>query len=168
MTNIVDKYLNKKKKDLLEYSKLLYELIEFSGKEEIFENISSFSELAKASINNYVDKYFYYLVEDFSAYDDYLGSLKKCDNKFKTVLVSTIDSIEDELSNKNNKIPVYIVSLIIYISVMLNRFTYPYIKYKINVKNISTIIDIITKDVSFVNVNQDADIKKELTSQYLV
>lgn len=161
MANIIDKYFNKKKKEIYDYSRIIDSLLEYN-KEQIWSNDSEFNELIKLSINKYVDEYFFKSMDSFEDYADYLGALIKCDDRFKTILVCTIDSIPEEKRIGNYKVSAYILSLIIYTSVAINRFTYPYGKYKINVTNVYKIMDMMFRNIDFINYKDNIKIKREL------
>ncbi len=161
MANVVDKYFNKKKKEMLEYSKIINELLEYDNN-QIWTNDSEFNNLMKQTLNNYVDNYYFDSMEDFSEYEEYLGALVKCDNKFKTILVCAINSIPDELKKGNYKISAYIIALIAYTSIALNRFTYPYNNYKVTITNIFTIVESMFKNIDFMKYKEDTKLRKEL------
>ena len=161
MANIVDKYFNKKKKEIYDYSKIINSLLEYN-KDQIWSNDSEFNELTKSAINRYVDEYFFKSMDSFDEYADYLGALIKCDDRFKTILVCAIDSIPEEKRVGNYKISAYIVSLIIYTAVAINRFTYPYGKYKINVTNVYKIMDMMFKNIDFIEYKDNIKVKREL------
>ena len=161
MANIIDKYFNKKKKEIYDYSRIINSLLEYN-KDQIWSNDSEFNELTKSSINRYVDEYFFKSMDSFEDYTEYLGALIKCDDRFKTILVCTIDSIPEEKRIGNYKVSAYIVSLIIYTAVAINRFTYPYGRYKINVSNVYKIMDMMFKNIDFIDYKDNVKIKREL------
>lgn len=163
MASIVDKYLNKKKKELYEYSKEVNNLLEYN-KSQIWSNDSEFNSLVKSTIDKYVDSYYFKPMTEFDGYSDYFGALVKCDNRFKTVLVCAIDSVIDEKNKEDNKVSYYIVSLIVYTAIALNRFTYPYNNYKIIITNVFTIIDAMFKNIDFMRYKDSSKLRKELTA----
>ena len=161
MANIVDKYFNKKKKEIYDYSKIINSLLEYN-KDQIWSTDAEFNELAKSTINRYVENYYFKSMESFEDYTDYLGALIKCDNRFKTILVCAVDSIPEEKRIDNYKVSAYIVSLIVYTAVAVNRFTYPYGKYKINVTNVYKLMDMMFKNIDFINYKDNVKIKRDL------
>ena len=161
MANIVDKYFNKKKKDLYEYSKMINTLLEYKN-DQIWTNDSEFNEYIKKIVNKYVEMYYFTSIEDFTNYKEYLGALVKCDDRFKTILVCAVDSIDEERKQGNYKVSAYIASLIVYTAVALNRFTYPYHNYKINITNVFSIIDAMFKNIDFVVYKDSSKLRKEL------
>ena len=161
MANIVDKYFNKKKKDLYEYSKMINTLLEYKN-DQIWTNDSEFNEYIKKIVNKYVEMYYFTSIEDFTNYKEYLGALAKCDDRFKTILVCAVDSIDEERKQGNYKVSAYIASLIVYTAVALNRFTYPYHNYKINITNVFSIIDAMFKNIDFVVYKDSSKLRKEL------
>ncbi len=161
MANIVDKYFNKKKKDLYEYSKMINTLLEYKN-DQIWANDSEFNEYIKKIVNKYVEMYYFTSIEDFTNYKEYLGALVKCDDRFKTILVCAVDSIDEERKQGNYKVSAYIASLIVYTAVALNRFTYPYHNYKINITNVFSIIDAMFKNIDFVVYKDSSKLRKEL------
>lgn len=165
MANIVDKYFNRKKKQIFDYSKLINNYLTYDNNQ--IWNINSsidFNELIKKIISIYIDNYYFKSINDFEKYNEYLGDLIKCDNKFKTILVCSFNSISEEFKIGNYKISLYILSIIIYTSIVLDRFTYPYNNYKINTKNILSIVDPMFKNISFVKYNFNSKINKDITS----
>lgn len=165
MANIVDKYFTRKKKQLYDYCKMINEFLVYND-DQIWKSSSEFNELVKSTINEYIDNYYFKPMDNFENYNEYLGELVKCDNRFKTILVCSQKNLSNELKTNNYKVSLYIISLIVYTSVVLNRFTYPYNNYKISVKNVSSIIDPMFKNVSFITYKYSSKVNKELT--YLI
>ncbi len=163
MANLVDKYLNKKKKQIYEYCKLINELLSYDSN-QIWKTPNELNDILKDVISMYVDKYYFKTLENFDEYNEYLGPLIKCDNRFKTILVCSIESIPKELRIENYKISSYIMTLIVYTGVILDRFTYPYNNYKVTTKNISSIISPMFNSVTFVKYNEDSKNIREITS----
>ena len=163
MANVVDKYFNKKKKDIFEYSKMINALLEYKN-DQIWNTDSEFNEYIKKIIDRYVEMYYFKSIDDFSNYEEYLGALVKCDDRFKTVLVCAVDSISEEDKQGNYKVSTYIASLIVYTALALNRFTYPYHNYKINITNVFSIIDAMFKDIDFVVYNDSSKLRKEMVA----
>ena len=163
MANIVDKYLNKKKKEIYEYAKAINNLLEYD-KSQVWNNDSEFNTLVKATIDNYVSNYYFNPLNDFSDYNDYLGSLIKCDDRFKTILVCALNSTKKEDKKEKDKVSLYIVSLIVYTSIALNRFTYPYNNYKITITNVFTIMNVMFKNMDFIKYKDSSKLRKEITN----
>lgn len=163
MANIVDKYFNKKKKDIFEYSKIINTLLTYENN-QIWTNDSEFNEYIKKIINKYVEMYYFKSIEDFTNYEEYLGALVKCDDRFKTILVCAVDSILEENKKGNYKVSAYIASLIVYTAIALNRFTCPYHNYKINITNVFSIIDAMFKNIDFVVYKDSSKLRNELVS----
>ncbi len=163
MANLVDKYLNKKKKQIYDYSKLINSFLSYHNS-QIWTSPNELNDLLKDSISIYVDEYYFKSLDVFDEYSEYFTSLIKSDNRFKTVMISSIKAIPSELKNEYYKTSLYIISIIVYTSVILNRFTYPYNNYKINIKNIDSIISPMFKHIAFIKYNFNNKITKEIVS----
>ncbi len=162
MGKIVDKYFDKKKKDLFEYSKVVNTMLKYDNN-QIWNNETEFNSFLKSTISYYVDNYYFKSLTDFEEYKDYLGPLVKCDDRFKTILVCAIDSIKEEYRVGNYKLSSYIITLIVYTSVVADRFTYPYNKYQVNMKNVSNVIESMFKYISFVKYESNDTKIKNIT-----
>ena len=163
MANIVDKYFGKKKKQIYEYCKSVNEFLIYD-KNQIWKTTSELNEFLKDIISSYVDKYYFDNIENFEGYDELFGSLIKCDDKFKTIIVCTDNIIPKELKIDNYQTSIYTISLLIYTGIVLDRFTYPYNNYKINIKNVYSIIKSMFNSVSFIKFKENSKNIKLLTS----
>lgn len=164
MANIVDKYLNKKKKQIFDYCKSVNEFLVYNNN-QIWKTPIELNDMLKDIISIYVDKYYFKVLDNFDNYKDYLGALTKSDNRFKTILVCTFEYIPSKLKIDNYKISSYIISLIIYTAVILDRFTYPYNNYKVNMKNIESVITPMFSAVSFVEYKENKKKLKNITNE---
>lgn len=163
MANIVDKYFNKKKKQIFDYCKSVNEFLLYDNN-QIWKTESELNELLKNTISLYVDKYFFKSLEDFKDYNDFIGPLVKSDNRFKTILICALENIPNNLRVGNFKISLYILTLIIYTSVVLDRFTYAYSNYKVNLTNVESIVDPMFNGVTFVKFEDNHKKMKMLTN----
>ncbi len=162
MGNIVDKYFDKKKKDIFEYSKIVNTMLKYDNN-QIWNNEAEFNSFLKSTISYYVDNYYFKSLTDFEEYNEYLGPLVKCDDRFKTILVCAIDSIKEEFRVGNYKLSSYIITLIVYTSVVVDRFTYPYNKYQVTIKNVSNVIESMFKFIAFVKYESKPEKLKNIT-----
>ena len=163
MANIVDKYFIKKKKQIFDYCKSVNEFLLYDNN-QVWKTDSELNEFLKNTISSYVDKYYFTPLEEFEEYSEFIGPLIKSDNRFKTILVCALENIPNNLRIGNFKISLYIMTLIIYTSVVLDRFTYAYNNYKVNLTNVESIVEPMFNGVSFIKFNPDHKKMKMLTN----
>lgn len=163
MANIVDKYFNKKKKQIFDYCKSVNEFLSYDNN-QIWKTEPELNEFLKNTISVYVDKYYFKSLEDFKDYDEFIGPLIKSDDRFKTILVCALENIPNNLRVGNFKISLYILTLIIYTSIVLDRFTYAYSNYKVNLTNVESIVEPMFNGVTFIKYEENHKKMKMLTN----
>lgn len=163
MANVVNKYFAKKKKQIYDYCKLISKMLIYENN-QIWQTQSEMNELLKESISVYINKHYFKPLNNFEGYEAYFKPLIRCDDKFKTILVCNIENIPDEIKNSRALPSIYVLSLLIYTSVILNEFTHPYNDYKVNTKNVKNVITSMFASVSFAKYEENSSVIREIVS----
>lgn len=160
MSNITGKYLNKIRKDLIEYSDIILEFV--------FPSPSKYKPITKSIIRIFVEKYYYEPEIEFNALEEYFPTYKKMNMTLRYILMSLYEYHIEEKTLKKLKenIDFYLVlALIIWIAYTSDKMINP-LSEKISSKEITTkIIDLTTKIFPFTKDNSMILINENLNEK---
>lgn len=160
MGNLVDKYLAKKSKNIFTYSKSVKDMISFEN--PVWSKETEFNECLKNTINMYIKNYYFKPLDNFDDFSKFFGPTIKCDNKFKTVFSCVYENFD--FDNKDaQKESLYLITLVTYIGIILDKFTYPYKNYLITMETVEAIIKPMFDHVSFASYKPNDKALKELS-----
>ena len=115
MNNSIDNYLNISKKNLNTILLSLENNIEFLDN-ELWNDTNEFNNIITNVVNIYYDKYYLYVLNDYSKIDKYIKFNNKINRKIKNILLAIIDYYEntDNIVTLNTK-----ESSILYLTILI-------------------------------------------------
>lgn len=121
MNDSIEKYLNKSKKNLNTIIESLETNIEFLDN-ELWNTYDEIKEKISNIVDIYYEKYYLYVLNDFSKIDKYIKFSNKVNRKLKTILLSIIEyyeSINEEETIKNKEGSILYITILIYVALTL-------------------------------------------------
>ena len=121
MNNSIDNYLNISKKNLNTILLSLENNIEFLDN-ELWNDTNEFNNIITNVVNIYYDKYYLYVLNDYSKIDKYIKFNNKINRKIKNILLAIIDYYEntDDIVTLNTKeSSILYLTILIYTSLIL-------------------------------------------------
>ena len=115
MNNSIDNYLNISKKNLNTILLSLENNIEFLDN-ELWNDTNEFNNIITNVVNIYYDKYYLYVLNDYSKIDKYIKFNNKINRRIKNILLAIIDYYEntDDIVTLNTK-----ESSILYLTILI-------------------------------------------------
>lgn len=121
MNNSIDNYLNISKKNLNTILLSLENNIEFLDN-ELWNDTNEFYNIITNVVNIYYDKYYLYVLNDYSKIDKYIKFNNKINRKIKNILLAIIDyyeSIDNTIILNTKEGSILYLTILIYTSLIL-------------------------------------------------
>lgn len=159
MNNSIDNYLNISKKNLNTILLSLENNIEFLDN-ELWNNTNEFYNIITNVVNIYYDKYYLYVLNDYSKIDKYIKFNNKINRKIKNILLAIIDYYEntDNIVTLNTKeSSILYLTILIYTSLILYNKDFNLISTP---KQIEKVVNNIIDNFQSIRFKREKDLVK--------
>lgn len=159
MNNSIDNYLNISKKNLNTILLSLENNIEFLDN-ELWNDNNEFYNIITNVVNIYYDKYYLYLLNDYSKIDKYIKFNNKINRKIKNILLAIIDYYEntDDIVTLNTKeSSILYLTILIYTSLILYNKDFNLISTP---KQIEKVVNNIIDNFQSIRFKREKDLVK--------
>lgn len=159
MNNSIDNYLNISKKNLNTILLSLENNIEFLDN-ELWNDTNEFNNIITNVVNIYYDKYYLYVLNDYSKIDKYIKFNNKINRKIKNILLAIIDYYEntDNIVTLNTKeSSILYLTILIYTSLILYNKDFNLISTP---KQIEKVVNNIIDNFQSIRFKREKDLVK--------
>ncbi len=159
MNNSIDNYLNISKKNLNTILLSLENNIEFLDN-ELWNDTNEFNNIITNVVNIYYDKYYLYVLNDYSKIDKYIKFNNKINRKIKNILLAIIDYYEntDDIVTLNTKeSSILYLTILIYTSLILYNKDFNLISTP---KQIEKVVNNIIDNFQSIRFKREKDLVK--------
>ncbi len=159
MNNSIDNYLNISKKNLNTILLSLENNIEFLDN-ELWNDTNEFYNIITNVVNIYYDKYYLYVLNDYSKIDKYIKFNNKINRKIKNILLAIIDYYEntDDIVTLNTKeSSILYLTILIYTSLILYNKDFNLISTP---KQIEKVVNNIIDNFQSIRFKREKDLVK--------
>lgn len=159
MNNSIDNYLNISKKNLNTILLSLENNIEFLDN-ELWNDTNEFYNIITNVVNIYYDKYYLYVLNDYSKIDKYIKFNNKINRKIKNILLAIIDYYEntDNVVTLNTKeSSILYLTILIYTSLILYNKDFNLISTP---KQIEKVVNNIIDNFQSIRFKREKDLVK--------
>ncbi len=159
MNNSIDNYLNISKKNLNTILLSLENNIEFLDN-ELWNDTNEFNNIITNIVNIYYDKYYLYVLNDYSKIDKYIKFNNKINRKIKNILLAIIDYYEntDDVVTLNTKeSSILYLTILIYTSLILYNKDFNLISTP---KQIEKVVNNIIDNFQSIRFKREKDLVK--------
>lgn len=159
MNNSIDNYLNISKKNLNTILLSLENNIEFLDN-ELWNDTNEFNNIITNVVNIYYDKYYLYVLNDYSKIDKYIKFNNKINRKIKNILLAIIDYYEntDNIVTLNTKEgSILYLTILIYTSLILYNKDFNLISTP---KQIEKVVNNIIDNFQSIRFKREKDLVK--------
>lgn len=159
MNNSIDNYLNISKKNLNTILLSLENNIEFLDN-ELWNDTNEFYNIIINVVNIYYDKYYLYVLNDYSKIDKYIKFNNKINRKIKNILLAIIDYYEntDDIVTLNTKeSSILYLTILIYTSLILYNKDFNLISTP---KQIEKVVNNIIDNFQSIRFKREKDLVK--------
>ena len=159
MNNSIDNYLNISKKNLNTILLSLENNIEFLDN-ELWNDTNEFNNIITNVVNIYYDKYYLYVLNDYSKIDKYIKFNNKINRKIKNILLAIIDYYEntDNVVTLNTKeSSILYLTILIYTSLILYNKDFNLISTP---KQIEKVVNNIIDNFQSIRFKREKDLVK--------
>lgn len=159
MNNSIDNYLNISKKNLNTILLSLENNIEFLDN-ELWNDTNEFYNIITNVVNIYYDKYYLYVLNDYSKIDKYIKFNNKINRKIKNILLAIIDYYEntDNIVTLNTKeSSILYLTILIYTSLILYNKDFNLISTP---KQIEKVVNNIIDNFQSIRFKREKDLVK--------
>ena len=159
MNNSIDNYLNISKKNLNTILLSLENNIEFLDN-ELWNDTNEFNNIITNVVNIYYDKYYLYVLNDYSKIDKYIKFNNKINRRIKNILLAIIDYYEntDDIVTLNTKeSSILYLTILIYTSLILYNKDFNLISTP---KQIEKVVNNIIDNFQSIRFKREKDLVK--------
>lgn len=159
MNNSIDNYLNISKKNLNTILLSLENNIEFLDN-ELWNDTNEFNNIITNVVNIYYDKYYLYVLNDYSKIDKYIKFNNKINRKIKNILLAIIDyyeSIDNVVILNTKESSILYLTILIYTSLILYNKDFNLISTP---KQIEKVVNNIIDNFQSIRFKREKDLVK--------
>ena len=159
MNNSIDNYLNISKKNLNTILLSLENNIEFLDN-ELWNDTNEFYNIITNVVNIYYDKYYLYVLNDYSKIDKYIKFNNKINRKIKNILLAIIDyyeNIDDIVTLNTKESSILYLTILIYTSLILYNKDFNLISTP---KQIEKVVNNIIDNFQSIRFKREKDLVK--------
>lgn len=159
MNNSIDNYLNISKKNLNTILQSLENNIEFLDN-ELWNDTNEFYNIITNVVNIYYDKYYLYVLNDYSKIDKYIKFNNKINRKIKNILLAIIDyyeNIDDIVTLNTKESSILYLTILIYTSLILYNKDFNLISTP---KQIEKVVNNIIDNFQSIRFKREKDLVK--------